>query len=337
MAEDDRCFDLHSDIPYAVVRERAKGREGVIAEDFLPEMDAGGITGRVIAVYVDEEYLPELALRRALRTLEAIRKEIEDTPELALATTGEAVSESTDSEKRALVVGMEGAEALRGDLSMLDAFHRLGLRVLTLTHSRRNAVGDGSFFTPTRSGTPGGLSPFGTDVVARANDLGILLDVSHLNEVGFWDVLEFTDGPAIASHSNCRALRDHPRNLTDEQLEAIADGGGLVGITAVGRFLVDEDERPTIEDYLDHVEHAVDVAGPAHVGVGFDFVEYLRPYLSDAERERLPDPMPVEGLRGDADVANLAARLSERGFEDAAVSRILRDNSMRIFAAALGD
>jgi membrane dipeptidase len=337
MTEAPDCFDLHSDIPYAVVRERATGRERVIADDFLPAMATGGIAGRVVAVYVDEAYLPELALRRALATVEAVRKEIEETEQLALATTAGDLDAAAERDRHALVLGMEGAEALKGDRSMLDTFYRLGLRVLTLTHSRRNAAGDGSFFAPTRSGTPGGLSAFGVEVVERANELGILVDLSHLNEPGFRDAIEFADGPVIASHSNCRALRDHPRNLTDDQLAAVADAGGVVGLTAVGRFLVEEGGEPTVEDYLDHVEHAVDVAGPDHVGVGFDFVEYLRPFLSDAERARLPDPMPVEGLRGDAEVADLAARLSERGFGDDAIARILRDNSVRVLRTVLGD
>ncbi|WP_134671776.1 dipeptidase [Halorussus marinus] len=337
MSRDHRCFDLHSDIPYAVVRERAAGRRRVIADEFRPEMAAAGIAGRVVAVYVDEAYLPELALRRALGAVEAIRKEVEETEQLSLATTAEGLDAAAERDRHALVLGMEGAEALKGDRSMLDAFYRLGLRVLTLTHSRRNAAGDGSFFAPTRSGTPGGLSAFGVEVVERADELGVLVDVSHLNEPGFWDVLEFADGPVIASHSNCRALRNHPRNLTDDQLAAVADAGGVVGLTAVGRFLAAPGEGSTVEDYLDHVEHAVDVVGPDHVGVGFDFVEYLRPFLSDAERARLPDPMPVEGLRGDADVADLGARLAERGFGDDAVARILRDNSVRVLRAVLGE
>lgn len=334
-------FDAHSDLLSVVVRERAAGRDRVVAEAFLPGMAAGGIAARVAAIFVDDEYLPEGALRRGLDAAVALRREVEATDELALATTagdleavgGPADRRPPDGAAHTLVMGMEGAEPLRGDLAVLEAFHRLGLRVLTLTHSRRNAAGDGSFYEPTRSGRPGGLSPFGVELVERCEALGVVVDVSHLNVPGFRDAVEVADGPVLASHSNCRALCDHPRNLTDEQLGAVADTGGVVGVMAIADFVAADD--PTLEDVLDHVEHAVEVAGVEHVGFGFDFFEYLAPYRSGWDADDPPFGGTAAGLEDDAAVGALPAALRERGFAADEVAALCFENLRRVFESVL--
>ena len=167
MAHGNGCFDAHSDLLYSVVRERAAGETGVIEDKFLPDMREGGIGMRVAAVYLDAEYVPEMSVRRALDIVAAFHEEERETPGIESAETSEAVRAGVESDPVTLILGMEGAEPLAGDLSLLDVYHRLGVRLLTLTHSRRNAVGDGALFSPEETGTPGGLSPFGLDVVER--------------------------------------------------------------------------------------------------------------------------------------------------------------------------
>jgi membrane dipeptidase len=130
------------------------------------------------------------------------------------------------------------------DLALVPVFYALGVRVLGITHALRNYAADGAFFTPTRTGVVGGLSDFGAELVDRAQAMGMLLDVSHLNDPGVWDVIRFSRAPIIASHSNCRALTDHPRNLTDEQIKAVADSGGVIGINSIRRY-VDPPDFPT--------------------------------------------------------------------------------------------
>lgn len=326
------CFDAHSDLPYSVGRERALGRTDVVREDFLPAMREGGIEMRVAATSLDDDDVPETAVRRTLNLLAAMHGEVESTPELELAETAADVRRGTESDAVTLLLGMEGAEPLATDLSLLDAYHRLGLRILTLTHSRRNMVADGAPFHPRETGTAGGLSSFGVDVVERLDELGVVVDVSHLNEAGFWDVLEYADGPVVASHSNARALRDHPRNLTDEQMAALADTGGVVGVNALEAYLA---EDATVEDVLDHVEHVVDLVGVDHVGFGFDFYEYNLQYLSAAERERMIDVTAATGLEDDAEVSNLVPALRDRGFSDDQVAAVLMGNFARVFETVL--
>ena len=320
-------FDFHSDLLFSVIRERSMGRDQVIKEDFLPEMSEGGINARVAAIYMDESFLPEMALRRALDFVHVFDKEIDETDELVKAEKADDIRDAWDSGKYALMLGMEGAEPIKNDLRLLNIFHKLGLRVLTLTHSRRNKVGDGSFFFPKETGKPGGLSEFGVKVIKKMNELGIVVDVSHINDPGFWDVIEYTEDPVVASHSNCRELKDHPRNLNDEQIKALAENGGVMGMNTAGIFVEDD---PDIDDYLNHLNHVVDVAGAEHVGLGFDFCDYLIKYLSEEEKERLPDVSPVSGLECDEDVQRLPRELSERGYTDEEIRLFMGENFLRV-------
>lgn len=331
--EETGVFDAHSDLLYTVVRERGVGNDAVIEDRFLPEMRAGGITMRVAAIYLDADQARESATRRGLTIAESFHREVAETDGLESAATASEVRAGADSDAVTLVLGMEGAEPLKGDVTVLDAFHRLGLRVLGITHSRRNLAADGAFFEPTPSGEPGGLSAFGVEAVERCGELGVVVDVSHLTETGFWDVTEYADGPIIASHSNCRALRDHPRNLRDEQLRAVADCGGVVGINALESFL--HGDAPDVGTVVDHVERVVDVAGIEHVGLGFDFYDYNLEYMSPAEREYMIDVSTAAGLDGDADAAALTDELLDRGFGPDEVRLILKENFVRVFEEVL--
>jgi membrane dipeptidase len=167
--------------------------------------------------------------------------------------------------KLAVVLTVENSEALDGSINVLRAFHQLGVRSIGLTHNPRGLAADGVG----EARTGGGLTEFGMRLVREMNALGMLVDVSHISERGFWDVMELTTKPVIASHSNCRALCDHMRSLTDDQLRAIRDNGGVVGVSYVPAFV--DAERPSIARVLDHIEHVMDVAGPAHAGLGSDF------------------------------------------------------------------
>lgn len=326
-------FDAHSDIPNNVVEGRASGRTGVVAADFLPGMREGRIDVRVAALFVDGSHLPERPLRRALDMYAAFSRDVAETPALELATSADDLAAARSNDRHTFVLGMEGAEPLMGDLRLLDVFYDLGLRLLTLTHSRRNAAADGCFYEEKRSGTPGGLTEFGVDVVERLDELGVVLDVSHLNRQGFRDVVEFAPGPFVASHSNCTAVHDHPRNVTDDQIRAVADAGGVVGLTPVADFVDPED--PDLDDFLDHVDHAVSVAGVEHVGFGFDFFEYMAKHRPSWDEENPPFGGTCEGVGGDAEVPNVPPALRDRGYSDDEIERLCRGNFLELFRAVI--
>jgi membrane dipeptidase len=163
--------------------------------------------------------------------------------------------------------------------------------------------------------------------------MGIVIDVSHLNDPGFWDVIKFAVGPVIASHSNCRVLKDHPRNLTDEQIKAVADTDGVIGLNAASLFT----EPPDLTHLMDHLEHLIKVAGREHVGLGLDFCDYLLQYRTELERAHMRPRWlkPVDGLSGDRDVRKIPAILAERGYPTDTIDLIMGENFLRVFRAVL--
>ena len=183
---------------------------------------------------------------------------------MVLARVVDDIEAAKENGKVAVVLAVENTAALQHSLYAIDALYELGVRTMTLTHSARTEAADGCEVVG-----GGGLTGFGRDVVRRMNELGMLVDVSHLNERGFWDTLEHSTAPVVASHSCCRALCDHTRNLTDKQLQALGSAGGVVGITFVPSFV--DAEAPSLDGLVDHIVHAVDVAGATAVGLGSDF------------------------------------------------------------------
>jgi len=325
--------DAHSDLLSDILGRRSAGQRGVLGSIWLPAMAAGGIDVRVAAIYSEPQYLPELALRRALDQIAAFLDEVEAAPGAALCTTHDGILRATAEGKRAFVLGLEGAEPLGSDIALLRVFHALGVRVLGITHALRNYAADGAFFDPKRTGLVGGLSDFGVALVERAQAMGMLLDVSHLNDPGFWDVVKLARAPLIASHSNCRALADHPRNLTDEQIKAVADTGGVIGINSINRFV----NPPDLPHLLDHVDRLVAIAGREHVGLGLDFCAYLLEHTSPVERSGMRQGafLSVDGLAGDADVPKLPAQLAQRGYPPDTIDMIMGENFLRVFRTVL--
>ncbi|MFW6116792.1 MAG: dipeptidase [bacterium] len=327
----ERCvvFDAHSDFLSDVVPKRKQGRTGVIEEDWVPVMRAGGIDTRLATIFVDHAHVPDFALRDGLDTAVALHKEVEESPSVVRIETFEEIEKGKQDRRIGLILGMEGAEPLGNDLELLRAFRILGLRLLTLTHALRNYCADGVHFFPQREGTIGGLTDFGVKVVEECNELGIVVDVSHLNETGFWDVLKFTKAPLVASHSNCRALMDHPRCLTDEQIKALIASGGVIGMNAASIFV--DAEKPDLDHFVNHIDHIMDLGGEKNIGLGFDFCDYALKYLDPDTVAKLPNVAPVEGLCGDQDVPNLTQVLVERGYSEEQIELILGKNMLRVF------
>ncbi|MBI3974181.1 MAG: membrane dipeptidase [Chloroflexi bacterium] len=230
----------------------------------FPKMRAGGIDAAFFAVDVTRAWRNHLAY--ALDGHGFFAADLAAHPnEATLALDAAGIRAARAAGKLAAVLTIENSEALDGSINVLRMFHRIGVRAISLTHNPRSLAADG--VGETRTG--GGLTEFGVQLVREMNDLGILVDISHLSERGFWDVMEATTKPVIASHSSCRQLCEHPRNLNDSQLRAMKENGGVVGITFVPDFI--DPDHPTLERLLDHFEHALAVAGPGHVGIGSDF------------------------------------------------------------------
>ena len=321
--------DAHSDMLNDLLSRLQAGEKDVLKNRWLPGMREGGINLRVTALYSDPVWLPEMALRRALDMTAALVEELDGCPEAMLCKSYQDILQAEEQGKTGFILGMEGAEPLGADLRLLRVFYDLGLRVLGLTHARRNALADGAPFFPVRSGQVGGLSGVGLAMVEKAQDLGMVIDLSHLNEQGFWDVLDLAKPPLIASHSNARVVHDHPRNLTDKQIKALSDQGGVMGLN-VDRFIVGGAD---LEKAYTHLDHLVKMGGEEHVGLGPDFCDYLLDLLSPVERAQVPEGggLPVRDLACDRDMARVAGDLAERGYKSRTIELILGLNFKRVF------
>ncbi len=222
-------------------------------------------------------------------------------------------------------------EPLQNDIHLLRIFYELGVRGLGLVWSRRNYVGDGAFFTAKKSGKPSGISHFGVRLIEEAEKLGMFVDVSHLNDEGFSDVMEICQTPVIASHSNCRAIASSMRNLTDPQIEAIAEKNGVIGMNAINKFICDDENNIGVSHFVDHLDHIAKVAGIDHVGIGFDLCDSFKDYLQ-IEQE-LPSKDIINTHAG---LDEFTAELIRRKYSETDILKILGGNFLRVYEQTAG-
>lgn len=327
-------FDAHLDLGMYLRQERQKGRRKVIAEDFITDMKENGVIGIISAIFVDEGAINGSALEQACEQIAALRAEERESPGLfRICTDYQTLRQAIDEGVLAILLSFEGAEPLGMNPELLNFFHDAGVRGLGLAHARRNQACDGARYSDSPYNGGCGLTDFGAELVRRAEELGMLIDISHLNDPGTADVLAITSAPVIASHSNCRALNPTRRNLTDEQIRAVADRGGVVGVNGCSAIVSDRSERAGLEMLANHVDHLVRVGGIDHVGLGLDIAEMILPD-SDIEvngrRQRIRDLVP-----GYAGLPLLTDTLRRRGYTEEELTKIYSGNFLRVFQEVL--
>lgn len=311
--------DAHCDTILELERRgRSLGERSNVGHVDLPRLQEGGVTAQVFALYVEDVYLPAQAIRRTLQLLDRFYRELAANGDrMLLATRAADIRRAKEEGKVAAILGLEGGEALDGLLATLRIYHRLGVRLLTLTWNRRNALADGL----DEARTDGGLTRLGVEVVEEMNRLGMLIDLAHLSPAGLADVLQVTTSPVIVSHANAQALYNHRRNLSDEQLRAVALTGGWIGATFVPHFIAPQ--NATLDHLLEHIVHMVHVAGEDHVGLGSDHDGFnLQDSLSD-----LPDVSYLP---------RLTDGLLRRGLSERVVEKVLGGNFLRVFEEVVG-
>jgi membrane dipeptidase len=329
--------DLHNDLALAIAKRRYDGIYDSLATYWLPRLRSGGVGVVVAPIYISDVYLPDGALRQAFQVIDGLYQEIDaNADQIEQAYSVADIERINAAGRIAIVLSFEGAEPLGQDLSGLRLFHRLGLRMLSFTWMRRTAFADGTWENETR----GGLSRLGRAAVHEMNRLGILVDVSHASDRSTLDIIETSTAPVIASHSNARALCDHPRNLTDEMIRGIAASGGVMGIVAVSRFV--SAEPATLASWGAHAEYFAEVAGVEHVAVGADFAHHLYEIgATQTIAEWRPEELtaatqPFAAMLGPDDLPALTGELRRRGFSDADLRLVLRDNALRVMRDVWG-
>jgi membrane dipeptidase len=326
-------IDAHNDLTLELVHRR--GEREPFRQHWLEQLERGGVALQVCPLYVWWDHIGDRALRSGLEEIVALKRAVAENPEIVEIRSLGDLERAIAEDQLGLMISMEGAEILGSDPSMLDIFHALGLRMVSLTHFQRNAYADGN-------GEPsfGGLSALGRELVDRIERLGIMLDLAHASDQTFAEVVQNTESTTLlVSHSGCRALFDRPRNTSDDQMRELAARGGVIGIFAVPYFL--GEPRTSIDRVVDHILHALEVAGPEHVGLGGDFTAQLTacPGLVRHAPWLGIDPAmaaeTVDGLGGPSGYPRLVEAMQRRGITGDTLAAVLHGNFLQLFRAAL--
>ena len=257
-------LDSHCDAPSMLAKGADFGRRvelGCTPGQFpvshvdFPRMKKGGVNGSFFAIYTSNALTPDQATRRAFELVSKVFDAVEQNPDkVALTTTPAQARRNAKNGLISIFMGMENGAPIQKDLSLLRMFHRLGITYMTLTHARSNEICDSCTSPEPRWH---GVSPFGREVIAEMNRLGMLIDVSHISDESFWDVLKYSKAPVVATHSCCRTLNEHPRNMTDEMIVALAEKGGVIQVNFYPSFL-DRDYAEKAGALIDAQEAAGD-------------------------------------------------------------------------------
>jgi membrane dipeptidase len=327
----------------------------------IPRMKEGGMNAIFFSVWIDGRITGAPAVQKALDQIDAIRQNVQKySSEMMLARTADDVRRAHGQGKIAALMGVEGGHMIGNDIRMVRIFADLGVRYMTLTHFYNDEWADSSTDKPVHNG----LTDFGKEVVREMNRQGMLVDISHVSDKTFYDALELSKAPVIASHSSCRARCDHPRNMTDDMIKALAAKGGVIQINYEKSFidqaykdaydketggvtqnpsevtkrcnndeacisremskleqqLTAEGKLPHVswERIVDHIDHAVKLAGADHVGLGSDF-----------DGANMPD-----GLEDCSKLPKITDALLRKGYSEGDVRKILGENTLRVMEQA---
>jgi membrane dipeptidase len=335
-------IDTHNDVTSATLRGFDIGEPSTKTHTDIARLRQGGVGAQFFAVYVAAEYAKtNQSAHRALEMIDTVRHDIlaRYPKDFVFATTADEIEAAHKQGKIAALMGIEGGHAIEDSLRLLRDFYALGIRYMTLTHTNTNGWADSSADQPKHNG----LSPLGKDVVREMNRLGMMVDISHVADKTFWDALEVSQAPLIASHSSCRAVADVPRNMTDDMIRGLAKKGGIIQINFNCGFLTNaaakgekalgkSDEaavvkayesgkipRATLADVVAHIDHAVKIGGVDAVGLGSDFDGV---------------PCTPAGLDDVSKFPSLTRALLEKGYAAGDIRKIYGGNLLRVMRAA---
>lgn len=355
--KDAIVVDTHCDTPMVISGRGVDiGKRQEKTDVDLPRMKEGGLSAAFFAIYTPHDLDKKNPSKLAFEIIDVIYQQVEKYPQLAgMAYSADDIRKLHQEDKRAILIGMENGSPVENNLGFLRDYYRLGLRYITLTHMKNNAISDSS---TAKKPQWNGLSPFGKEVVKEMNRLGMMIDVSHISDKAFFDVIETSKAPVIASHSCVRALCNIPRNMSDEMIKALAKKGGVIQINFYSAFLdcnyfkkSKELEKkldpmmkklkkkfkgnpakyfdalaslwaryplpvPDVEALIDHIDYVVKLVGIDYVGLGSDY-DGASSY-----------PKGLENVTG---FPLITYHLVKRGYSETDIKKILGENFLRVF------
>jgi len=316
MSKNFLIVDAHEDIAFHLnYFKRDFVNPGTPCMITLPWLKEGNVRMVFNTVFIHPKLKPERTVQSGLDQLskyEEIYKTFPD--EVYQVKSAEDLSRFGQGSKIGFLTLMEGADPIES-VGKLDEFYERGVRIIGLAWNDKNQYASGN-------DTEDGLSQEGVRLIHRMNDLGITLDLSHLNEKCFWEAAELTNLIPIATHSNAKAITDHKRNLSDKQLKAISERGGVIGIVLYNYFLKIGEKTPTLEEVFAHADYMVNLCGEDHVGIGSD--------MDGARIEDFP-----QGLKTVADLPKIAEYFCDKGYSEDRVTKIMSGNFLRVLKSNL--
>ena len=316
-------FDAHCDIWTHVARKRLEGERDIMRNYHLNKFKESDINGGIFVVWVDPPY-DKNPKHRTTQILGKIKEEIKDCDDIVhIVKKSEDFDIAKKSNKIAILIGMEGLQAIDDNIDDVEKLYSFGVRHASLTWNEENKLATGA-----KGNTDRGLTEDGAKLIKKMEELGMILDVSHTNEKTFWDICKVATKPFIASHSNCRSLCDVPRNLTDDQLREIAIRNGVVGVNSYEEFVSSDLEKRTVEHLVDHIDHMVEVMGIDHIGLGFDFAEYLN--ADTLKHYASTYTYGVRGLEDTTKAKNIISVLEKRDYSKEDIEKICYKNFYRV-------
>jgi membrane dipeptidase len=327
--------DTHDDLLMLCVRRAPAEQGAYFRRQWLPELRAGGVRIQMLPVFIEDEFRPEGALRQTLRMLETGWRIAAANPDaVRICVNGTDIDAALADGLIALVLALEGCEAIGTDVALFETMCRLGVRIASFTHFGRTMLADGSV----EDAAGGRLTGAGIEAVAVCEGLGIMLDVSHLGAASTDHLLELSTRPVIASHSSAFALRQHHRNLTDDRLRRIGASGGVVGINVLATFI--DSEVHTIARVVDHIEHVASLIGVDHVGLGPDFFKEISDEINGPDPQYMLDGVTeityIPGLEGPTGLPLITDELLRRGWPDNDIRQVGGASFHELFRRELG-
>lgn len=309
--------DSHNDFVLRVYKKGVDfGRDNRSTQSDLPKFIEGGVDVQVFAIWIPMKKVRQSYAYTIAQIDKLRRMEEENAGEFEFAYSFEDMKRILEEKKVCGLIGIEGGTAVEDDLDNINEFYELGVRYIGLTWNNSNDIGT-SARDEHKKGLEGGLTEFGVEVIKRMDEVGMLIDVSHLGEGTFWDVVEVTKNPIIASHSNCYSIHPHYRNLTDDQIKAIAESGGVININFNDGFL----GGATVDFVVDHIDYVKELVGIDYVGIGSDFDGGIDPPVDLYDASQYPE---------------LTKALVERGYTEEEIRKILGLNFVRVFKQVCG-
>jgi membrane dipeptidase len=268
-------------------------------------------------------------LKSALENIDMLREEIEvSNGKMKLILHGDDLPDAPSPDLLNIVMSFEGGRPLEGRIEHLRNFYRLGLRSMQITWNLRNELADGV----KEERTGGGLTHFGEAVVKEMDRLGMLIDLAHISRPGWFDVLEVASGPVCCTHSNCKKIYHHFRTIDDEQIKALAQTGGVLGVNAIATMV---SKDPTLDKLVDHISHIADLVGIDHVGLGLDFVKDDGPLYPEDEIFGVGENRLIPDFENEDDFPNITECLVRRGYSNEDITKVLGGNFLRLLKAVL--